>query len=109
MDGVHDNGVRRDGGAREKLSRAPGALVSDAEPPLRAAFDVRPLTVKASRVAVPPRVKTGDAVLARSQKDLRGGHPGDTLFWGLTLLMRAPALWAPSSWGWGGPWAKRWP
>ena len=86
MDGAHDNGVRRDGGARENLSRAPVALVSEAEPHLRAAFDVRPRTIKASRVVMPPRAQTGDAVLARPRKDLRGRHPGDTLFFGLTIL-----------------------
>ena len=61
-------------------------LASDAESPLRAAFDVRPRAVKASRVAVPPQAQTGDAVLARPRKDLRGRHPGDTLFFGLTIL-----------------------
>src|SRR5918911_5058376 len=86
MDGEHNNGFRRDGGARENLSRAPVALSSDAGPLLRAAFDVRPRTVKASRVVVPPQAQTGDAVLARPWKDLRGRHPGDTLFFGLTML-----------------------
>src|ERR687884_28818 len=86
MDGEHNNDFRRDGGARENLSRAPVALSSDAGPHLRAAFDVRPRTVKASRVAVPPRAQTGDAVLARPRKDLRGRHPGDMLFFGFTLL-----------------------
>src|ERR671939_296958 len=86
MDGEHDNNVRRDGGARENHSRAPVALSSDAGPLLRAAFDVRPRTVKASRVVVPPRAQTGDAVLARSRRDLRGRHPGDMLFFGLTIL-----------------------
>ena len=47
---------------------------------------MRPRTVKASRVAVPPQAQTGDAVLARPRKDLRGRHPGDTLFFGLTIL-----------------------
>ena len=53
MDVENDNGVRRDGGARERFSRAPVVLSSDAGPHLRAAFDVRPRTIKASRVAVP--------------------------------------------------------
>src|ERR671932_275623 len=86
MDVENDNGFRRDGGARENLSRAPVALSSDAGPHLRAAFDVRPRTIKASRVAVPAQAQTGDAVLARPRKDLHGRHPGDTLFWGLTIL-----------------------
>src|SRR5919204_6580551 len=87
MDVEHDNGFRRDGGARENLSRTPVALSSEAGPLLRAALDVRPRTIKASRVAdVPPRVQTGDTVLPRPRRDLRGRHPGDTLFWGLTIL-----------------------
>src|SRR5205085_8105070 len=86
MDVEHDNDVRRDGGARETLSRAPVALSSDAGPHLGAAFDVRPRTVKASRVVVPPRAQTGDADAPRPRRDLRGRHPGDILFFGLTLL-----------------------
>src|ERR671938_14859 len=85
MDGEHNNDFRRDGGARENLSRAPVALSSDAGPHLRAAFDVRPRTVKASRVAVPPRAQTSDAA-PWHRSDLRGRHVGDTLFLGLTIL-----------------------
>jgi phosphate transport system permease protein len=91
MDAEHDNGFRRDGGAREgRIASAPPgvpvALSSDARPHLRAAFDVRPRTVKASRVAAPPRLQIGVAVPARRQRDLRGHHPGDTFFHGLTIL-----------------------
>jgi phosphate transport system permease protein len=86
MAAKHDNGFRRDGGARENFSRAPVALPSDTESHLRAAFDVRPRTIKASRVVVAPRVQSGDVALARPRRDLRGRHPGDMLFLGLTIV-----------------------
>src|SRR5919198_1201093 len=86
MEVEHDNGFQREGGAPEIFSGAPVALTSDAGSHLRAAFDVRPRTVKASRLAVPPQAQIGDAVLVRPRKDLRGRHVGDTLFWGLTIL-----------------------
>jgi phosphate transport system permease protein len=81
----NDNGLRHDG-ALGRISGAPVALSSDAGSHLRAALDVRPRTVKANRVAVPPEAQKSGAAAPWRGRDLRGHRSGDTIFHGLTLL-----------------------